>query len=232
MAQPLTALVTGANRGIGQEVARQLAAQGYHVVLGSRQRSSGEQAASAIPGSTSVVELDVSSSASISSAVQQIQAEHGRIDVLVNNAAVLLDDGQSLLNTSIQIFQQTYAINVWGPLELAQRCIPLMTKQRYGRIVNVSSGMGQVGALRASTAAYRLSKAGLNALTLMLADAVRDRPNILVNAVCPGWVRTAMGGPHADRSVSEGAETIVWLATLPQGGPSGQFFRDRQQIAW
>jgi NAD(P)-dependent dehydrogenase (short-subunit alcohol dehydrogenase family) len=155
----------------------------------------------------------------------------GRADVLVNNAALYLGEGRSVLEASLEDVQATMATNVYGPLLLCQAFIPTMRRQRYGRVVNVSSGSGQLSTMSDDAPSYSLSKAALNALTCMLAAATAGT-NVLVNSVCPGWVRTDMGGRRAPRGVEEGASGIVWLATLPEGGPSGGFFRDRKRIAW
>jgi NAD(P)-dependent dehydrogenase (short-subunit alcohol dehydrogenase family) len=154
--------------------------------------------------------------------------------VLVNNAGVLLDmeaAGDSLFDARLETFEQTFETNVWGPLLLSQTLIPAMKERGYGRVVNVSSGMGQLSDMGSGSPAYRLSKTALNALTRILAHELRST-NVLVNAVCPGWVRTDMGGPAAPRTPQQGADTITWLATLPDDGPSGGFFRDRKPIPW
>lgn len=228
------AVVTGANRGLGFETCRQLAQQGYQVVLTSRDEVKGEAAAEKLRragGSIVYHPLDVTSAESISRLRAFVVREFGRADVLVNNAALYLDEGRDVLDVELEVFRTTIETNVYGPLLLCQQFVPLMLKQNYGRVVNVSSGSGQLADMGSDTPAYGMSKTALNALTLMLARRVRGR-NILVNAVCPGWVRTEMGGPYAPRSVEEGADTIVWLATLPDGGPNGGFFRDRQPIEW
>ncbi len=228
------AVVTGANRGLGFETCRQLAQQGYQVVLTSRDEAKGEAAAEKLRragGSIVYHPLDVTSAESISRLCAFVVREFGRADVLVNNAALYLDEGRDVLDVELEVFRTTLETNVYGPLLLCQQFVPLMLKQNYGRVVNVSSGSGQLADMGSDTPAYGMSKTALNALTLMLARRVRGR-NILVNAVCPGWVRTEMGGPYAPRSVEEGADTIVWLATLPDGGPNGGFFRDRQPIEW
>jgi NAD(P)-dependent dehydrogenase (short-subunit alcohol dehydrogenase family) len=229
------AIVTGANRGLGLETCRQLARQGYQVVLTSRDEAKGQAAAKALReagGAVVYYPLDVTSQVSVAQLRDFIVRDFsGRADVLVNNAALYLDEGRELLEVELEIFRTTIETNVYGPLLLCQAFVPLMLKQNYGRVVNVSSGSGQLASMDSDTPAYRMSKVALNALTLMLAHRVRGQ-NILVNAVCPGWVRTDMGGPYASRSVEEGADTIVWLATLPDGGPSGGFFRDRQRIEW
>jgi NAD(P)-dependent dehydrogenase (short-subunit alcohol dehydrogenase family) len=229
------ALVTGANRGIGYEVCRELADAGMHVLLTSRDTAKGEAAADALRREGKDVrfhQLDVSDEDSVQAMTQFVQAEYGRLDVLVNNAAVYLDEGQSVLDVDMATAQMTLDINFYGVLRMCRAFIPLMRQAGYGRVVNVSSGSGQVGDLDMSTPFYSISKTALNALTQHVAHDVRRNRNIKVNAMCPGWVRTDMGGMNADRSVEEGADTIIWLATLPDDGPSGGFFRDRKPIEW
>ena len=228
------AVITGGNRGLGLETGRQLAARGYHVILTSRDAANGERAAATLrQGNRDVspFRLDVTSTEDIARLAHFLTATVGRVDVLVNNAAIYLDEGRDVLDVEMDVYRETWETNVYAPLLLCQTLVPLMVRQRYGRVVNVSSGSGQMTDMASDTPAYRLSKAALNALTLMVSDSVRGT-GVLVNAVCPGWVRTDMGGPHAPRSVEQGADTIIWLATLPDDGPSGGFFRDRQPIPW
>ncbi len=237
VSQPLsqrTALVTGGNRGIGFEVCRQLGALGLCVILTARDPMKGRKAAAELRVGGSAIEfhqLDVTNEASIRVLATFVRTQFGRIDVLINNAAVYPDEGRSVLEVDLETFRTTMETNVYGPLRLCQVFIPLMRAHRYGRIVNVSSGGGQLTGMTDDTPAYRMSKAALNALTCMVASAAGSAA-ILVNAVCPGWVRTDMGGPHAPRTVEQSVDTIVWLATLPAGGPTGGFFRDRQPIPW
>ena len=229
------ALVTGGNRGIGLEICRQLAARGLSVVLTARTGSEGRAAAKTLQDAGLDVEfhrLDVSSCRSIRACVSAVAGRRGRIDVLVNNAGVLIDPrGSRFLDSKLDTFRDTLETNFFGPLQLAQAVVPLMKAHRYGRIVNVSSGMGQLAEMSGGSPAYRVSKTALNALTRILAAEFRDS-NILANSMCPGWVRTRMGGEGAPRSVAEAADTALWLATLPDEGPSGGFFHDREPIAW
>lgn len=234
------AIVTGANRGLGLETCRQLAVRGLTVVLASRDAGKGEQAAERLKNEGLQVRahvLDVTRPEQVSELARFVQHELGRLDVLVNNAGVALDpsdggtDAASVLKARLPVLRATMETNVYGPLLLCQALVPLMRANGYGRIVNVSSGMGQLSEMNGRWPAYRISKVSLNALTRILADELQGT-NILVNSVCPGWVRTDMGGPGATRSVQQGADTIVWLATLPDGGPSGGFFRDRKPIPW
>jgi NAD(P)-dependent dehydrogenase (short-subunit alcohol dehydrogenase family) len=225
------ALVTGANRGIGLEVTRQLAAKGYTVVLGSRDEAAGRAAAEGIDGRVLVHQLDVSDEASIDGAFDWVESELGRLDVLVNNAGIAPHDQGSGVDPNLDAVREGLETNTFGAWRAARRAIPLMRRNGYGRIVNVSSGAGQLSDMNGGMPAYRISKTALNAVTRVINDEVRDS-GILVNSVCPGWVRTDMGGSSARLSVEEGADTPVWLATLPDDGPSGGFFRNREPIPW
>jgi NAD(P)-dependent dehydrogenase (short-subunit alcohol dehydrogenase family) len=232
--EPLVALVTGANRGMGLETCRALAERGYHVILTSRDQRMGQKAAQSLAQqglSVTYFALDVSSVGSIQQFQHVVEQRFGGVDVLVNNAAIYPDEGRSVLEIELETFQSTMATNFYGPLLLCQAWVPGMITRSYGRVVNVSSGLGQLSTMGNEAPAYSASKAALNALTRMIADAARGA-NVLVNAVDPGWVRTRMGGPAASRSVEEGIDTIVWLATLPEGGPTAGFFHDRQAIPW
>jgi NAD(P)-dependent dehydrogenase (short-subunit alcohol dehydrogenase family) len=232
------AVVTGANRGIGFEIVRQLAKKGLHVILTSRDKNKGEEAVRKLKSQNldvDYLQLDVTSSKSIDEFVQELKQKYSRCDVLVNNAGIFPNNSdhteQSIFDSNLEDIHKAMTTNVYGPLMLCQRIAPLMKKNNYGRIVNMSSGMGQLTDMNGGFPAYRISKTTINALTRILSDELRGT-NILVNSMCPGWVKTDMGGAGATRSVEEGADTAVWLATLPDGGPSGKFFRDRKQIAW
>jgi NAD(P)-dependent dehydrogenase (short-subunit alcohol dehydrogenase family) len=229
------ALVTGGNRGIGLEICRRLARQGLAVVLTARDTAKGKPAVKALQDDGLDVEfqrLDVTSCRSIRACVAAVAERRGRIDVLVNNAGVLLDArGSRFLDSKLDTYRDTLETNFFGPLQLAQAVVPLMKANRHGRIVNLSSGLGQLEDMGAGTPAYRISKTALNALTRILAAEFRES-NILVNSMCPGWVKTGMGGDHAPKTPAEAADTAVWLATLPDDGPTGGFFRDRKPIAW
>jgi NAD(P)-dependent dehydrogenase (short-subunit alcohol dehydrogenase family) len=234
--EPRVAVVTGANRGIGFEICRQLArSSGIRVVLTSRDPDKGRAAAHQLAQQgleVDVQRLDVTDAQSIAALVAFLERRYGRADILVNNAGVLLDPrGSRFLDSPPATYRATLETNFIGPLALCQALLPFMRRQGYGRIVNVSSGMGQLSAMGVGSPAYRLSKAALNALTCLLAAELRGS-GILVNSMCPGWVRTQMGGSGAPRTVEQGADTAVWLATLPADGPSGGFFRDRQPIPW
>lgn len=227
------ALVTGANRGIGLEVCRQLAQQGYTVILGARDLRKGEQAAaSLIERGLSIVAhaLDVTDPASIDALATDLEQRYGRLDVLVNNAAILYDTWQRAASADLAVVHEALETNTFGPWRMCQAFLPLLRRSGHGRIVNVSSEAGSLASMGAGTPAYNLSKAALNALTRMLAAELRSS-DILVNAVCPGWVATDMGG-SGGRPVSEGAASVVWAATLPDNGPSGGFFRDGRALPW
>jgi NAD(P)-dependent dehydrogenase (short-subunit alcohol dehydrogenase family) len=233
------AIVTGGNRGIGSEIARQLVKLGMRVVLTSRDVAKGEATCKKINaedgadgGQASTFKLDVTAGADIKALAEHVAARFGRLDVLVNNAGIQIDPkGSRALTSSLQTYRETFETNVLAPLALIQALLPLMKKNNYGRIVNVSSGLGQLSEMSSGTPAYRMSKTALNALTRVVAAEVRGS-NILVNSMSPGWVKSDMGGPFAPRTLEQGADTAVWLATLPDGGPSGGFFHDRVPIAW
>ena len=235
MSQPKIALVTGANRGIGLEICRQLAQQSYRVILTSRSEEKGRAAAQQLERERWSVDthpLDVTDLASVARLKEYVIEKYGRLDVLVNNAGVYLDESERITDIEPGTLHQSIDTNVYGPFYLMQAFIPLMQQHDYGRIVNVSSGYGGLDALDSPTVgAYKLSKVSLNALTRLMASAV-DESKIKINTADPGWVRTDMGGSSASRSVEEGADTPVWLATLPDDGPSGGFFYSRERREW
>ena len=257
------AVVTGANRGIGLETCRQLAAHGLHIVLTGRDEAQARRAANELEGNGRDVathQLDVTDERSIGALAGDLERDHGRIDVLVNNAGVIMEGFNS------EVARRTIDTNCLGPMKVTDRLLPLISA--HGRIVMVSSGMGQLACVSSAlrkkfmdpaltrdalvelmgsfvadvasgqhekngwpTSAYRVSKVGLNAYTRILARELADR-RLRLNAVCPGWVRTDMGGASAVRSVEEGADTPVWAALLPENGPTGGFFRDRKTLEW
>lgn len=217
------AVVTGASRGIGREIARRLRAEGLDVVVAAREPEEAAATVGAIP-----FRLDVTSGED-AERLRAFLAERGRLDVLVNNAAVY-PSGRGV-DVDLDDVRATLETNLFGPWRLCQLAIPLMLAGGYGRIVNVSSEGGSLTAMGGGFPGYRVSKAGLNALTRILAAELAGR-NVLVNCMDPGWVRTDMGGPGAPRSVEQGADTAVWLATLPDDGPSGGFFLDRRPTPW
>lgn len=233
------ALVTGANRGIGLEISHQLAEKGYTVLLGIRDPKAGKSTEEDFKSRKldgHFVELDVTNTESIIKVCEIIKKEYGRLDVLINNAGIFIDSPPdrseiSAFKTDPNVITETFETNTIGPFLLCQKLIPLMRKNNYGRVVNISSGMGQLTDMNGGYVGYRLSKTALNAVTRIF-SVETEGENILVNSVCPGWVKTDMGGPSAERSISKGAETPVWLATLPDGGPTGKFFRDKEEIDW
>ena len=236
------ALVTGSNRGIGFEIAKQLAMKKIQVVLTSRNLANGEAALkrltrddSGIKKEVVSMELDVTNQVSVDRLLNEVEKTFGRLDILVNNAAILMDrDDVAASSADLGTVKTTLETNLIGAWRMCKAFIPLMKKNNYGRIVNVSSGAGEFEYMATSGGywpAYSVSKASLNALTVLLASELKGT-NILVNAVCPGWVRTDMGGSNATRSVEEGAATPVWLATLPDDGPTGLNFYDKKQISW
>ena len=232
------AVVTGGNRGMGFETCRQLGRRGARVILTSRDPAKGEAAAGRLQGEGLDVrhhQLDVADDDGIARLAEFIRSEFGRLDILINNAGIARGRDEPR-ERAMRTFEATpgglrevLATNLIGPFLLCQTLIPLM--QGRGRVVNVSSGMGQLSEMGSGLPAYRISKAGLNALTRIFASEL-EGSGIKVNAVCPGWVRTDMGGAGAARSVEEGVATTVWLATLPDDGPSGGLFRDRKPIPW
>jgi NAD(P)-dependent dehydrogenase (short-subunit alcohol dehydrogenase family) len=230
------ALVTGANRGIGREVARQLAARGYEVLLsardGEKARTAAEELTRSTGGSLLPLTLDVSDPQSIAAAAERVRAEPGRLDVLVNNAGIGSDFGVAGAEPDFAAIQRALDTNFYGAYRLTIELLGLMRKSAHPRIVNVSSGMGGLTEMGGWSPGYRISKAALNATTRILATELKDA-GFLVNSACPGFVNTDMGGPMgATKPVEDGAAGIVWLATLPDDGPSGGFFRDRRPVAF
>ena len=228
------ALVTGANRGIGLEVCRQLAERDFVVLLTARDAAKARNAAKKLSnlGTIEPLGLDVADASSIQKAAAEVATRYRSLDVLVNNAGINYDTWETVENADINsTVIETIATNLLGPWRVCQAFLPLLRKSRAGRIVNVSSESGSLAAMGAGPPAYQVTKAALNALTRTLAGEFHGT-RILVNAVCPGWVATDMGGPGAPRSVSEGAAGIVWAATLPDNGPTGGFFRDGTPLPW
>ncbi|MBW4621100.1 MAG: SDR family oxidoreductase [Cyanosarcina radialis HA8281-LM2] len=229
------AVVTGANRGLGLETSRQLAERGIQVILTSRDENKGKGAVEKLQSEGLNVlycQLEVTDDKSVQNLAKFIRDRFGYLDILVNNAGKLIDSWTaSVFDTKTSTLQETIETNLYGPFYLCQALIPLMKVHNYGRVVNVSSGAGQLSDMQSGYPAYRMSKTALNALTRILANELQGT-NILINSLCPGWVRTDMGGPNATRTIEQGVETIVWLATLNDGSPSGLFWRDRQPIDW
>ncbi len=236
------ALVTGANRGIGYEIARQLAEKDITVLIGARNEKKGAEARDRLADmglDVQFVLLDVTDQTTIQAAMGKIKDNFRRLDVLVNNAGISVDSKTRILELSVGLFENTLQTNAFGPLLLSQACVPLMKKNGYGRIVNMSSTLGSLTDIlnpdssysEVLSPAYRLSKTLLNGITVLLAKELQGT-NILVNSVCPGWTRTQMGGEHAPVMPEQAASTPVWLATLPDDGPTGGFFRERRPVPW
>jgi NAD(P)-dependent dehydrogenase (short-subunit alcohol dehydrogenase family) len=252
-----TALITGANKGIGHEVARQLAAKGFHVFVGARNAKAGRKAAEEIAkrcharsatapathersdagraalqvgGKATFLEMDVADKDSVTKAVREFSNSEDHLDVLVNNAGIVADGDEAILEISDELFRKTLETNTLGALRVTRAFVPLLRKTKAPRVINVSSGSGQLtGGADGWAPAYSISKTALNGVTSQVAAAL---PKFAVNAVCPGWVRTDMGGENASRSVEEGADTIVWLATEAPHELTGKFLRDRKEIPW
>ncbi len=221
-------LVTGANRGIGREVCRQLAGLGHTVVLTARDARAAAEAARAI--GAEALRLDVADPASVTHAARWTHERHGKLDVLINNAAISYDTWQRAVTADLTTVREAAETNLYGPWLMVQEFLPLLRHSDHPRIVNVSSEAASLTSMGGGTPAYSASKVALNALTRMLASELR-RDGILVNAACPGWVATDMGGPGG-RPVPEGAASVVWAATLPDSGPTGGFFRDGRPLPW
>ena len=224
------AVITGATQGLGLETARQLSEQGLHVVLTGRNAAALEAAAAPLNNAEWRV-LDVGNDASVQQFFEWLKTTHGRLDVLVNNAGRIYGGhGSSVRDTTADILMEAISNNAIGAFRMMQMALPMMTEGGYGRIVNVSSGMGALSDMGSGAVPYRVSKTTLNALTLLAAQEAAT--SVKVNAVCPGWVRTDMGGQSAPRDVETGARGIVWAAVLPDSGPTGGFFRDGKRVDW
>ncbi|MBS0250066.1 MAG: SDR family NAD(P)-dependent oxidoreductase [Proteobacteria bacterium] len=234
------ALVTGANRGIGFAIATELAARGMRVLAGVRSSEKAEKATEAFRKegvAVTPVVLDVADARGIPETLGAIARDHGPIDILVNNAAILIDGpggfAARLLDMTDDVFQRTWETNVLGPSATIRALVPGMIARGFGRVVNMSSRAGQLTGMGAGFPAYRVSKAALNALTrIAAAEAAASGADVKINACSPGWVRTDMGGAEAPRSPAKGAETAIWLATVASDGPNGGFFEDKKAIAW
>ena len=220
------AVVTGANRGIGREVCRQLAARGWTAVLGARDLAKGRASATE-PGMVAC-ELDVDSDDGVRAAAAWVQREYGRCDALVNNAAIAYDTWARASSADLAAVHAAMETNLFGAWRTTLAFLPLLRRAPHPRIVNVSSAAGSLASMGGGTPAYQVSKAALNALTRTLAGELRG---MRVNAVCPGWVATDMGGPGG-RPVAEGAGSVLWAVLLPDDGPTGGFFRDGRQVPW
>ncbi len=228
-----TVLITGANKGIGREVARQLAGKGFHVFVGARNRAAGCKTIDEIAkkgGKVTFLEIDIADNGSVTAAAHEFAKIADQLDVLVNNAGIMVDGDDAILEISDELFRKTIETNTLGALRVTRAFAPLLAKSKAPRVINVSSGGGQLtGGADGWSPAYCISKTALNGVTSHLAAAL---PKFAINSVCPGWVRTDMGGRNATRSVKEGADTIVWLASEAPQELTGKFLRDRKEIPW
>lgn len=228
-----TALITGANKGIGYEVARQLAGKGFHVFVGARNRNAGRKVVDEIVktgGKATFLEIDVADNTRVTAAAHEFAKAADHLDVLVNNAGIIADGDNAILEISDELLRKTLETNTLGALRVTRAFTDLLAKSKAPRVINVSSGGGQLtGGADGWSPAYCISKTALNGVTSQLATAL---PKFAVNSVCPGWVRTDMGGQNATRSVEEGADTVVWLAADAPQKLTGKFLRDRKKIAW
>ena len=226
-------LITGANKGIGHEVARQLAVKGFHVFVGARNPEAGLKAADDIAkesGKVTFLKIDVADNSSVAAAASEFSKISDRLDVLVNNAGIIVDGDDAILKITDEVLRKTLETNTLGALRVTRAFVPLLAKSKAPRVINVSSGGGQLtGGADGWSPAYCISKTALNGITSQLAAAL---PKFAINSVCPGWVRTDMGGRGATRSVEEGADTIVWLASDAPQELTGKFLRDRKEIPW
>ncbi|QSE99246.1 SDR family oxidoreductase [Fulvivirga lutea] len=228
-----TVVVTGANRGIGKQIVKELAEMGHHLIIAARDNKSGSQFATELKDSGYQVEfrkLDLENPESIHDFAKGLYTDYEKIDVLINNAAVFLDQGENVLSVAMDTVRKTVQINLYGPMDLTKTLINLLKGSEEGRIINISSELGAMIEMAGLHPAYRLSKVGLNAFTKIAADDLSET-NIKINSMCPGWVKTDMGGKGAQRSVEQGADTAVWLATA-EDIPNGKFLRDRKEIEW
>src|SRR5215471_13641386 len=228
-----TALITGANKGIGYEVACQLAGKGFQVFVGARNRDTGRKAVTEIEtqgGKATFLQIDVADNVKVTSAARDFLKTANHLDVLVNNAGIIVDGDNAILEISDELIRKTLETNTLGVLRVTRAFVPLLRKSKAPRVINVSSGSGQLtDGADGWAPAYSISKTALNGVTSQLAAGL---PKFAVNAVCPGWVRTDMGGENASRSVEEGADTIVWLASEAPRKLTGKFLRDRKEIPW
>jgi NAD(P)-dependent dehydrogenase (short-subunit alcohol dehydrogenase family) len=228
------ALVSGGNRGIGLELCKQLGENGFTVLLGSRDLEKGRVASAKLQElglDVSPIELDLHDPVTIDNAVRFVEKTYGKLDVLINNAGVYRDGTYKLIDLPIGVFEGAMSTNFFAPYHLIRAFLPLMEENNYGRIINISSGYGQMREMSdPGNGSYKISKLALNGLTQVIAAEVTG--DIKINAVCPGWVRTDMGGPHAPRSAEQAAASILWLAEIEEDGPNGKFFRDGKEINW
>ncbi len=232
MVDKRVSVVTGANRGIGFEITKELAQKGFKVVLTARKESKGKDAAQELRDKgLNVVfhQLDVTDDSSIQQLVTYLEEELGKLDVLVNNAGISIDGDKTTVDIDMETVRKTMETNFYGPFKVSQALLPLLLKSDDGRIINVSSSLGALNNPFSGKTSYSISKTALNALTANMAADLKGR--VKVNSMCPGWVRTDLGGPNASHSVEEGADTAIWLAT-EHDIPHGKFLRDRKEIDW
>jgi len=231
MSENKIAVVTGANRGIGFAVAKGLLEKGVKVIVTSRNEKDGKDAMKELAeyGDAIYHQLDVTDLGSIKRLVAFLEEQFGKLHILVNNAGINYDTWQNTINADLDQVRETIETNLMGPWQTIQEMLPLLMKSNGANIVNVSSGAGSLSSQTGERPGYSVSKLALNGLTLQFSRLLREE-KILINSVCPGWVRTDMGGANANRSPEEGADTIVWAALLDQNGPSGGFFRDRKSL--
>ncbi|NER78470.1 MAG: SDR family NAD(P)-dependent oxidoreductase [Leptolyngbya sp. SIO1D8] len=225
------ALVTGGNRGIGFAIAQGLLAEGYEVIITARTLENAKQAAEKLPGNVMPIELDVSDDRSIDRAINTLRQTIDHLDVLINNAGIYPDSSVNILTIARESLDAAMNTNTFGVIRMVQACLPLLENSQDARVINVSSGMGALDGLTTTAPSYCLSKLALNGATIMLSQSLSSK-GIVVNSMCPGWVRTDMGGTSAPRSPEQGADTAIWLATEASRSQSGQFFRDRKVIAF
>jgi NAD(P)-dependent dehydrogenase (short-subunit alcohol dehydrogenase family) len=226
------ALVTGGNKGIGFAICQGLITQGFEVIMAARALDKAKAASKQLQSSNvRQIELDVSDEDSINLAAKNLIQEIDSLDVLINNAGIYPDEGVNILTVSRELLNQTMNVNAFGAIRVTQAFLPLLTKSSHARVVNTSSGYGQLSSLSADVPSYCLSKLTLNGATIMLAEALQDK-GIVVNAFDPGWVKTDMGGSGASRSPEQGADTAIWLATVAPPNLSGKLFHDRQETSY
>jgi NAD(P)-dependent dehydrogenase (short-subunit alcohol dehydrogenase family) len=225
------ALVTGGNRGIGYAIAQGLIAKEYQVIITARSLEKAQQAAEKLQGNVIPVELDISSDRSIEQAVATIKQKSDRLDVLINNAGIYPDEGVNILTIERELLDLTFNTNTFGTIRMVQAFLPILEKSEDARVINISSSYGEIDVLSANVPSYCLSKLALNGATIMLADALQSQ-GIVVNSMCPGWVKTDMGGASAPRTPEQGADTAIWLATVAPRSETGKFWRDRSIISF
>jgi NAD(P)-dependent dehydrogenase (short-subunit alcohol dehydrogenase family) len=225
------ALVTGGNRGIGYAIAQGLLSKGYQVIITARSLETAKQAAEKLSGNVIPVELDISSDRSIKQAVTTLNQNIERLDVLINNAGIYPDNNVNILSIDRNLLDSAMNTNTFGVIRIVQAFLPLLEKSQDARVINISSGMGSLDGLTTTAPSYCLSKLALNGATIMLAQSLTSK-GIVVNSMCPGWVRTDMGGASAPRSPEQGADTAIWLATEASRSETGKFWRDRKVIPY